>query len=108
MGCTDMIVKSYSRISHYTLARTLKLFQQGTVTAKQLHHEIGVHLVTAQAWLRTLTDEGTIHVCGWQQDALGRDAIPVYALGAGVQAPRRRKTRAQIMRDYRQRKKENT
>jgi hypothetical protein len=101
-----MLRKAQPKISHRVLARTLALFQQGTVTAKQLHLEVGVHLVTAQAWLRTLMDEGTIHVCDWLPDSLGRDAVPVYKLGAGEKAPRRRKTRAQIMREYRQRQKE--
>lgn len=101
-----MIRKAHVKVSHRALARTLALFQQGTVTAKQLHLEIGVHLVTAQEWLRTLMHEGTIHIAGWQSDTLGRDAIPVYALGAGDTAPRRRKTRAQIAREYRQRQKE--
>ena len=104
-----MIRKARPKVSHQALARTLHLLQQGTVTAKQLQSEIGVHYYTAQAWLGTLMDEGTIHIAAWLPDTLGRDSTPVFALGAGENAPRRRKTRAQIMREYRQRKKqENT
>ena len=101
-----MIRKARIKVSHRVLAKTLRLLLHGNVTAKQLHVEIGVHLVTAQEWLRTLMDEGTIHVTAWLPDSLGRDATPVYALGNSSSVPRRRKTRAQIMRDYRQRKKQ--
>lgn len=94
------------KISHAKLASTMALFwEQPHVTAAQLREKINVHAVTAAEWLRALRLAGTIHICRWLPDSLGRDATPVYKLGPGEDAPRRSKTRAQIMREYRQRKK---
>jgi hypothetical protein len=103
-----MIRKARPKISHGILARTLSLLQRGTVTPYTISTECGVHLTTAQAWLRTLYEEHTIHISGWIPDTLGRDVTPVYSLGAGDDTPRKRKTRSQIMKEYRQRKKELT
>lgn len=95
------------KINHTALAKTLSLLQRcKTVTAKEVQLVTGVHYVTASAWLRALREQRAVHIAGWAPDSMGRDAIPLYALGEGEDVPRRRESRAEIMKRYRQRLKE--
>ena len=102
-----MIKAHRVKISHAVLAQTLQLLMHGTVTAQQLSSHTGVHLVTAQEWLRALKDAQTVHVVGWLQDSLGRDATPVYGMGEGANKPRAKQSRAAISKRYRERIKES-
>ena len=75
------------------------------VSAYDLVDVVGIHLVTAQTWLRALKQENTIHIVGWDVDSLGRDKTPLFRLGAGKDKPRRRKTVAERQKTYRLKKK---
>jgi predicted ArsR family transcriptional regulator len=88
------------------MARTIALLHHGSITAARLAVEAEVHLVTAQTWLRELKKQHVIRITQWLPDSLGRDCIPVYALGKGEDCPRRRMSRSEIMRRYRERKRE--
>jgi predicted ArsR family transcriptional regulator len=94
------------KINHIKMARTIALLNSGPITAAKLAVEAEVHLVTAQSWLRELRKQGVVRVHQWLQDSLGRDCTPVYALGKGSDCPRRRATRAEIMKRYREKKRE--
>lgn len=85
------------------LAKTFKLLQMQPVSAKDLCQATGIHLITAQRWLRNLKAEQVIHIARWLPDTLGRDATPVYALGHKEDMPRRKQPRAEIMQRYRER-----
>lgn len=93
------------KINHIKMARTIAMLNQGPITAVKLAVEAEIHIVTAQSWLRELRLQGVVHVVEWLPDTLGRDSTPVYALGAGEDAAKRRSTRAEIMRRYRERKR---
>lgn len=93
------------KINHIKLAKTFALLHNGPVTATQLAVEAEVHLVTAQSWLRELRKQEAVHISKWLPDSLGRDCIPVYALGKGEDLPRRKTARAEIMRRYREKKR---
>jgi predicted ArsR family transcriptional regulator len=93
------------KINHTKMAKTIAVLHNGPTTASRLASEADVHLVTAQAWLRELRQQGVVHITQWQQDSLGRDSIPVYALGKGDDLPRRRTTRSETMKRYRERKR---
>ncbi len=95
----------YTKVSHAVLAKTFALLRDGALTAQRLSNATGVHVVTAQDWLRALKEEKTVHIGSWLPDSKGRDAIPVYELGDDKDEPRRRMTRAEISRRYRQRQK---
>jgi hypothetical protein len=95
----------YTKVSHAVLARTFALLRDGALTAQRLSRETGVHVVTAQDWLRALKEEKAVHIGSWLPDSKGRDATPVYELGDDKDEPRRRMTRAEISRRYRQRQK---
>jgi predicted ArsR family transcriptional regulator len=96
------------KINIENLAKTLFMLQTGPLTAAMLAREINVHLVTAQSWLRQLRRQRAVHVTEWLQDRLGRDAIPVFALGDGEDAQRRRESRAVINRRYLEKKRGTT
>ena len=96
------------KINARKLAQTLAVLQREPVTALALSTQIGIHLITAQAWLRELKRSKTIHVCRWLPDSLGRDAIPVYALGEREDEPRRKTERAEINRRYLEKKRAAT
>lgn len=96
------------KINARKLARTIRLFQQThEVTATQLAKEIGLHLITAQSWLRELKANNVVHVGGWLQDSLGRDATPIYRLGDAADVARRKASRADINRRYLEKKRES-
>jgi hypothetical protein len=101
-----MIKPHKVKVSHAVLAQTMQLLMQGTVTAQQLCSHTGVHLITAQEWLRALRIAKTVHVVGWLPDSLGRDATPVYGMGEGTDKPRAKMSRAEISKRYRERHKE--
>ncbi len=93
------------RVSHRIMAKTMQMLLKGTVTAHQLSTHTGVHLVTAQGWLRALHFDKVLYICGWEQDSLGRDATPVYRLGSDTDQKRFSLTRAETQRRYRERLK---
>lgn len=92
-----------NKVNHVVLAKTFKLLQAQPVSAKDLCNATGIHLITAQRWLRSLKAEHAIYVAHWLPDTLGRDSTPVYALGNKEDTPRRKQPRAVIMQRYRER-----
>lgn len=57
--------------------------------------ETGLHYITVQRYLRHLYKEKVVYIRAWQQDAHGRDAIRVYAIGSRSDARRRKLTPAE-------------
>jgi DNA-binding transcriptional ArsR family regulator len=92
-----------TKVGHAALAKTLKLLLEGPVTAQKISEVTGVHLLTAQEWMRALRKEGVVHVGDWIADRLERDITPVYVLGPGPDKERRRLTTAQRQARYRER-----
>ena len=98
-------LQKMARVGHMTLAKTLSYLLDNPATAQDICAYTGIHLVTAQEWMRALRKERTVYISAWEPDTKGRDVTPVYTLGRGRDAQRRRKSRAQIAADYRARKK---
>jgi predicted ArsR family transcriptional regulator len=88
------------KISHIALAKTLKLLLNGPASAHEVSEYTGIHLVTAQEWMRSLRKEGVVHVNGWLPDKLGRDATAVFVLGPGKDKPRAKLTPAERQARY--------
>lgn len=97
--------KPTDRISHKLLSKTLALLLRGPVTVNDLMLAANIHNITAQRWLRELKKQNVVHICMWLPDTLGRDAIPLYALGEGNDAQRKSMTGAQRAALFRARKK---
>lgn len=92
------------RISHLTTSRVIKALLEGPCTAAELAAASGLHQVTIYEFMRSMRKLKVSHICGWEPDSMGRDAIAVFALGRGNDAKRRTQTRAEIARRYRERK----
>jgi predicted ArsR family transcriptional regulator len=94
------------KVSHKTLATTMALLLNGPVTAQKISMYAQVHLVSAQAWMRALRQQKVVRIVGWEPDSMGRDATPVYAIGQGEDAPRRKMSAAERTARYRAKHKQ--
>ena len=99
-------LNKYRKVSHVVLAQTVKLLLESPHTAHEIAEHTGIHIVTAQEWMRCLRKEGVVHIDGWIPDGLGRDTTAVYKLGAGKDKPRHKFTAAERQARYRARKKQ--
>lgn len=91
------------RLSHLTTAKVIKALLEGSSTAHDLAEASGLHIITVYEFMRAMRKLRVAHICGWDQDSLGRDAIAVFAIGPGKDVRRRAMSRAQISRRYRDR-----
>jgi len=98
--------EKHTKVNHTVMAQTMMMLRAGPVTAQSVATKTGVHIVTAQDWLRALKKQGAVYIGSWLPDSLGRDAIPVYELGNEPDEPRRKLSRAEIARRYRQRQQQ--
>ena len=104
-----MAIKPLSKlrkVNHRTMAQTLKILLDGPATAHEVAEHTGIHLITAQEWMRALRKEGVVHIGGWLADSLGRDVTAVYQLGKGRDKPRHKFTHAERQARHRARKKQ--
>jgi predicted ArsR family transcriptional regulator len=95
----------YRKINYVALAKTMKLLMDGPATAHEVSEVTGIHVVTAQEWMRSLHKEGCVHIGGWIPDGLGRDTTAVYQLGKGRDKPRHKFTAAERQARHRQKLK---
>lgn len=99
-------LKLKSRITHITLAKTLKMLLDGPATVHEIAEVTGVMPRTAAEWMRALRKESCVHISGWVPDSRGRDATAVFSLGKGKDKPRHRFTEAERQARRRARKKQ--
>ena len=92
------------KVNQDTYARLFKELLENPISAHDAVETTGIHLTTAQNLLRCLKKHKVVHITAWDPDSLGRDVTPVYALGAGRDKPRRKKSAAERQRQCRQRK----
>jgi predicted ArsR family transcriptional regulator len=94
------------KVNQRVMAQTVKLLLDTPLTAHEIAEHTGIHIVTAQEWMRSLRKEGVVHIDGWIPDGLGRDTTAVYKLGKGKDKPRHKFTAAERQARYRARKKQ--
>lgn len=99
-------LNKYRKVSYQVLAKTMQLLTSGPITAHELSEHVGIHLVTAQEWLRALRKERVVYISGWLPDKMGRDATAVYAAGNKPDKPRGKLTPAERARRYREKQKQ--
>lgn len=75
----------------------------GQSTAQNLAEESGVRLLTVRKILSILHRHGTVHICGWEKDSIGRMTLAVYKIGEAKDVPRPRRSRKEIADAYRAR-----
>lgn len=83
-------------------AKMLKLMMDGTRTVREIADETGIHYLTACHYTRALHDAGVAHIASWETDALGRDMLKVFMLGAGKDAKRQKLSDTDRAAKYRQ------
>lgn len=93
------------KVNQATYALALRELLEAPCTAHDIVEATGLHTVTAQSLMRTLKQYKVVHISAWDTDSLGRDAIPVYKLGPGRNAKRRKKSAAERQRQSREKKK---
>ena len=87
-----------NKINHITYALILRELLDGEISAHDAVEVSGVHIKTAQEFMRTLRKYKVVHICAWEPNTRGIDTTPVYRLGAGKDKPRRSKTGAERQR----------
>ncbi len=89
------------KINALTQARLIRLLLDGAYTCSELAEETGLHYVTVLEYTRELHRAGAAHICMYEKDSRGRDALKVYKLGVGRDAKRSKLT--QVERSARRR-----
>lgn len=97
--------KRIIKINAISFAKMCRLMIPGIYTMEQLAEKTGLHKVTVMHYARELYREQVCHIAQYALDPLGRQNAIVYKLGAGKDAERVSKSRAEIARRYRLRKK---
>jgi predicted ArsR family transcriptional regulator len=92
------------KVNALAQAKMIALLLEGPQSNADIGEVTGLHRVTISEYMRALVKEGAAHISSWLPDSMGRDATPVYALGKGRNARRRKLScaeRAQRNRDRR-------
>jgi hypothetical protein len=96
--------------SHFIVA-----LMEGGCTRQELHERTGLGIVLVCKLVKALRTRGrllgsdsynaVLHIDSWKPDARGYPTQAAFRLGPGVDAPQPKKTRAEIVRTYLERKK---
>lgn len=95
----------FNKMNQEKYALAIKELLETPCTAHDIAEVTGVHIVTAQNLMRTFLRHKIVHVSAWDPDSLGRDVTPVYTLGPGRNAKRRKKTAAERQQRHRDKKR---
>jgi len=93
------------KVNAIAFAKMMGCLMEGA-TCKEVAEETGLHYMTALSYIRELHREGAVHVSGWQQDTRGSHTIRVYKVGRRKDAARPVKSRAEVVRRYREKKRQ--
>jgi hypothetical protein len=88
------------------MAKITRALLDGPCSIRELQVVSGLSINTLHEYMRALRKEQVVHICAWEKDATGRDSLRVFKLGPGKDAPRTRKSKAQIARECRKRKQD--
>lgn len=78
---------------------------EGEHTCHELAGLTGLHYLTVLQYARELHAAKAAHICRWEKDSRGRDALKVYKIGRGKDAKRTRMPETERTRNYRARKR---
>ena len=92
------------KVNALSFAQLVKFMREGVHSCEELADLTGLHYLTVLQYSRELHLAGEAHISSWVKDSRGRDAIKVYQLGPGADAPRHRKTAVERSAAYRKRK----
>lgn len=86
------------------VGKMVRMLGRGT-SAWEIREDTGMHKTTIYRYICAMRKEGAIHIAWWAKDTRGREATPIYALGALADAKRKPMTVRERARRYRARKK---
>jgi len=89
------------KLNHLAYCIAMEMLVDGDASTRAMADETGLNLTTIQAFIRTAKQRGTVHISAWDYDRYNKPSIPLYKFGSRPDAPRPKKTIAQISRDYR-------
>ena len=87
--------KKIIKINAIAQAQLIKLLLDGVYTCHELADQTGLHYVTVLHYTRELHFAGAVHICAWQKDGRGRDAVKIYKIGEARDAQRKKMSAAQ-------------
>jgi hypothetical protein len=105
MQPTDNLSKPV-RLGALSMAKITRALLDGPCSILELKLVSGLSINTLHEYMRALRKESVVHICGWEKDITGRDSLRIFKLGNGKDAPRTKKSKAQIARECRQRKQD--
>jgi len=79
-----------ARLSHLTLAKMIGCLIAKPCDASAIQRHTGLNRDTIYRFTTALRNEGAMHISDWKKDRLGRDSMPIFRLGRGVDVPRKR------------------
>lgn len=94
------------KLNAVSQAQLIKFMLEGSYNCKELAELTGLHYVTVLQYTRELHEAGAAHICMWDKDARGRDAIKIYKLGPGKDKKREKMTDAERQAKYREKLKQ--
>lgn len=86
-------------------AAFIKLLHKAPASLREIEAKTGIHYETLRPMMKALHAAEAVHISHWRIDGMGRASIACYALGFGVDAPKRPpKTGAQRSMKYKNKK----
>ncbi len=104
MQATDNLKKPV-KLGALSMAKVISALLDGPCSVPELMGQSGLSSNTVHEYMRALRKEGVVHIGAWEKDATGRESLRIFKFGAGKDVPRTRKSKAQIARECRMRKK---
>jgi hypothetical protein len=92
------------KLGALSFSKVLRALTDGPCTAHELREASGLSVPSLHGLMLALRKESLVHISDWETDATGRESLRVYKLGPGKDKARRKKSKAQITRDWRMRK----
>lgn len=104
MQATDNLKKPV-RLGALSMAKVISALLDGPCSILELMGLSGLSANTVHEYMRALRKEGVVHIGAWEKDGTGRESLRIFKFGPGKDVPRGKKSKAQIAKECRQRKK---
>jgi predicted ArsR family transcriptional regulator len=98
--------RSLVRLNALSIAKMLRYLQEVPANVDELAEVSGLTTHTVRKFVLAMHREGAIRTSGWEPDTLGRYVTRVYSFGEGRDAPKPKKERGQVNREYRARREQ--
>ncbi len=98
-------LKKPVRLGALSMAKVISALLEGPCSVPELMGLSGLSANTVHEYMRALRKEGVVHIGAWEKDATGRESLRIFKFGPGKDVARRKKSKALIAKECRQRKK---